>query len=461
MESKPVSYSYPDSSDSSPRFRDLDFGTAPPPSWEDHQPPSYKLKFMVSYGGKIQPRSHDNLLAYVGGDTKILALDTSVKFSSMHAKLATLFNPLTSANSLVTGFTVKYQLPGEDLDALISVTNDDDLEYMMHEYDRVLRGSVKTNSARLRLFLFNDDRGRNNLHQQWPDNHHSGASVFSSAESETGKLGGESDPEPDRADNKFLDSVSSNQHQRQRQQNDVVLDRPPRRVSPPVQLPAHSKVDFLFGLDKGPVQGHHVQEAGRFQNPVQELNQFQLREQQQQQQQQQSAMYYPRNDENNQATPQMPAGYWQQVEHHHSQQQPQMQQHQQQYHPQQQHQQLQQQQQPMYMMHAPPQGSMYHAPMTRGPSQPNQGYYQPLYSTLAAAAPPMSVAAQVRPVMAGESTGYQQAGAGRQGHYTMALQGGGPMALPYPGMKVAAVAVSDCLGDGKGLHKNVSSPKQI
>ncbi|KAG6436308.1 hypothetical protein SASPL_101202 [Salvia splendens] len=48
--------------------------------------------------------------------------------------------------------TLSYQLPGEDLDALISVTNDDDLEHMMHEYDRLCRISPKP--ARLRLFVF-------------------------------------------------------------------------------------------------------------------------------------------------------------------------------------------------------------------------------------------------------------------------------------------------------------------
>ena len=47
---------------------------------------------------------------------------------------------------------LKYQLPGEDLDALISVTNDEDLEHMMLEYDRLCRPSNK--QARLRLFLF-------------------------------------------------------------------------------------------------------------------------------------------------------------------------------------------------------------------------------------------------------------------------------------------------------------------
>ncbi|KAI9113756.1 hypothetical protein K1719_015007 [Acacia pycnantha] len=43
----------------------------------------------------------------------------------------------------------KYQLPGEDLDALISVTNDEDLEHMMVEYDCLYRASAKP--ARLRF----------------------------------------------------------------------------------------------------------------------------------------------------------------------------------------------------------------------------------------------------------------------------------------------------------------------
>ncbi|XP_010530672.1 PREDICTED: uncharacterized protein LOC104807191 [Tarenaya hassleriana] len=139
--------SYPDSAGSSPRSREIDFENPPP--WEEHQ--SYKAKFMCSYGGKIQPRPHDNQFAYVGGETKILSVDRGVKFSDMIAKLFALSSNAISGGDY-SGVTFKYQLPGEDLDALISVTNDDDLEHMMHEYDRIQRGSAK--SARMRLFLF-------------------------------------------------------------------------------------------------------------------------------------------------------------------------------------------------------------------------------------------------------------------------------------------------------------------
>lgn len=55
----------------------------------------------------------------------------------------------------ISNLTVKYQLPNEDLDALISVTTDEDVENMMEEYDR-LSHNHNPRSARLRLFLFNN-----------------------------------------------------------------------------------------------------------------------------------------------------------------------------------------------------------------------------------------------------------------------------------------------------------------
>ncbi|CAH1450494.1 unnamed protein product [Lactuca virosa] len=139
--------SYAESGESSPRSRDVDFENPQP--WEDHQTSAsatnnYKVKVMCSYGGKILPRPHDNQLSYVGGETKILAVDRLVKFGAVMAKLTQLCEH--------GEVCLKYQLPGEDLDALITVTNDDDLEHMMHEYDRLNRGS--STPARLRLFLF-------------------------------------------------------------------------------------------------------------------------------------------------------------------------------------------------------------------------------------------------------------------------------------------------------------------
>lgn len=147
MENYSYNNSYAESGDSSPRSREIDFENPPP--WED-QPQhaqTYKAKFMCSYGGKIQPRSHDNQLSYIGGETKILSVERTIKFSSMISKLSALCG---GGGDFDVSF--KYQLPGEDLDALISVTNDDDLEHMMHEYDRIFRASARP--ARMRLFIF-------------------------------------------------------------------------------------------------------------------------------------------------------------------------------------------------------------------------------------------------------------------------------------------------------------------
>ncbi|XP_020570759.1 uncharacterized protein LOC110017931 [Phalaenopsis equestris] len=157
---------YPESGDSSPQCREIDGETAI--SWDETpQPAAVRVKLMCSYGGRIQPRPHDNQLSYFGGETKILAVDRSIRFQAIFAKLATLYG----ANS-PDEICFKYQLPGEDLDALISVTNDEDLDHMMIEYDRLHSSSGKP-AARLRLFLFpanpsiNSGKVQQKVDQMW------------------------------------------------------------------------------------------------------------------------------------------------------------------------------------------------------------------------------------------------------------------------------------------------------
>ncbi|KAG1354052.1 fibrous sheath CABYR-binding protein-like [Cocos nucifera] len=101
---------------------------------------------MISYGGRIQPRPHDNQLSYIGGETKILTIDRSIRLPALLSKLASL-------SSIDDDLCFKYQLQSEDLDALISVTNDEDLDHMMLEYDRLHRSAARP-TARLRVFLF-------------------------------------------------------------------------------------------------------------------------------------------------------------------------------------------------------------------------------------------------------------------------------------------------------------------
>ncbi|KAE8715843.1 putative Oxidoreductase, zinc-binding dehydrogenase family protein [Hibiscus syriacus] len=176
-------------------------------SWDD--PPlmnatsNSNKKVMCSYGGKIQPRSHDNQLAYVGGDTKILAVDHNIKFSAIMAKLSSLHGGDCEVY-------FKYRLPGENLDALISVTNDEDLEHMMVEYGRTHRVSAKP--ARLRLFLF-------------PLNPPLVAPGFEGSELKSERQW-------------FVDALNSGQIQN--------LDA----TLPPAAAVPVTNLDFLFGLDK-------------------------------------------------------------------------------------------------------------------------------------------------------------------------------------------------------------------
>ncbi|ESR33831.1 hypothetical protein CICLE_v10006570mg, partial [Citrus x clementina] len=83
-----------------------------------------KMKFLCSFGGRIFSRPSDGKLRYE------LMRKTSGIYNQPH--------------------TIKYQLPGEDLDALISVCSDEDLHHMIEEYQEQERIG---GSQRLRIFL--------------------------------------------------------------------------------------------------------------------------------------------------------------------------------------------------------------------------------------------------------------------------------------------------------------------
>ncbi|XP_077227925.1 RAF-like serine/threonine-protein kinase PRAF isoform X2 [Tasmannia lanceolata] len=101
------------------------------------------VKFLYSYGGKILPRYPDGKLRYVGGETRVLAVDRSVPFSELLLKLGKLCGTVVS---------LRCQLPTEDLDALVSVTSDEDLGNLIEEYDRASR--ERGDPLKIRAFLF-------------------------------------------------------------------------------------------------------------------------------------------------------------------------------------------------------------------------------------------------------------------------------------------------------------------
>ncbi|PWA94538.1 Phox/Bem1p [Artemisia annua] len=105
-----------------------------------------KVKFLCSYGGKILPRPSDGALRYVGGDTRIIGVPRNVGFNELVQKMF---------DSYGRNVVIKYQLPDEDLDALVTVSRPDDLENMMEEYDKLCE-RCSDGSAKLRVFLFSD-----------------------------------------------------------------------------------------------------------------------------------------------------------------------------------------------------------------------------------------------------------------------------------------------------------------
>ncbi|KAK8465917.1 hypothetical protein PHAVU_009G209700 [Phaseolus vulgaris] len=102
-----------------------------------------KMKLMCSYGGKILPRPSDGMLRYVGGHTRIISVKRDVSFNDLVQKMVGTFGQHV---------VIKYQLPDEDLDALVSVSCPDDLENMMEEYERLIERSPN-GSPKLRVFL--------------------------------------------------------------------------------------------------------------------------------------------------------------------------------------------------------------------------------------------------------------------------------------------------------------------
>ncbi|OIW10595.1 hypothetical protein TanjilG_15967 [Lupinus angustifolius] len=104
--------------------------------------PKSTIKFLCSYGGRILPRYPDGKLRYFGGHTRVLAVDRTISFSELLLKLQELCG--TSVRHL------RCQLPTEDLDALVSITSDEDLANLIEEYDHAASPSA---SMKIKVFL--------------------------------------------------------------------------------------------------------------------------------------------------------------------------------------------------------------------------------------------------------------------------------------------------------------------
>ncbi|KAI9125445.1 hypothetical protein K1719_004061 [Acacia pycnantha] len=124
----------------------MDSPTAIQPSTPSSAPgcndDSQRVKFLCSFLGNIMPRPLDGKLRYVGGETRIVSVPRDIGYEELMSKMRELYDGAA---------ILKYQQPDEDLDALVSVVNDDDVVNMMEEYDKL--GS-SDGFTRLRIFLF-------------------------------------------------------------------------------------------------------------------------------------------------------------------------------------------------------------------------------------------------------------------------------------------------------------------
>ncbi|KAJ0240168.1 Serine-threonine/tyrosine-protein kinase [Hirschfeldia incana] len=120
-----------------------------------------KLKLLCSFGGRILPRTGDGKLSYIGGETRIISTYKHVGLNELMQKTFAICNH---------PHTIKYQLPGEDLDALISVRSDEDLLHMIEEYQEA---EEKGGSKRIRVFLVSSTETQNiNQNTQHTDIEH-------------------------------------------------------------------------------------------------------------------------------------------------------------------------------------------------------------------------------------------------------------------------------------------------
>uniref|UniRef100_A0A2P2JWA4 Protein kinase domain-containing protein n=1 Tax=Rhizophora mucronata TaxID=61149 RepID=A0A2P2JWA4_RHIMU len=105
---------------------------------------SKRMKVLCSFGGKILPRPSDRKLRYVGGETRIMRITRDISFQQLKQKILAIYSE---------AHVMKYQLAGEDLDALVSVSCDEDLLNMMEEWNEV-EVEDRGGSQKLRMFLF-------------------------------------------------------------------------------------------------------------------------------------------------------------------------------------------------------------------------------------------------------------------------------------------------------------------
>ncbi|XP_015690837.1 probable LIM domain-containing serine/threonine-protein kinase DDB_G0287001 isoform X2 [Oryza brachyantha] len=102
-----------------------------------------RIKFICNFGGRFLPRPSDGQLRYVGGERHLIKISRDISWQELICKTTKLIR---------RPHMIKYHLPGEQMNMLISITGDDDLRNMIDECIVLQR-----TKAWLTVYLFADN----------------------------------------------------------------------------------------------------------------------------------------------------------------------------------------------------------------------------------------------------------------------------------------------------------------
>jgi tRNA A-37 threonylcarbamoyl transferase component Bud32 len=111
---------------------------------------STRMKFLCNFGGRFLPRPIDGELRYVGGEKHLIQISREMSWQGLISKTTKLIRQ---------AHIVKYHLPGEQVNVLISVASDDDVYHMIDECI-----VLEESKERPTMYLFTDEDDEHHVH---------------------------------------------------------------------------------------------------------------------------------------------------------------------------------------------------------------------------------------------------------------------------------------------------------
>jgi len=111
---------------------------------------STRMKFLCNFGGRFLPRPIDGKLRYAGGEKHLIQISRGMSWQGLISKTTKLIRQ---------AHIVKYHLPGEQVNVLISVASDDDVHHMIDECI-----VLEESKERPAMYLFTDEDDEHHVH---------------------------------------------------------------------------------------------------------------------------------------------------------------------------------------------------------------------------------------------------------------------------------------------------------